>query len=133
MKYTAAEVNKMSYYEWMSTIASELNLAGFKADRRTLRPYTVSEDGLWYFFMGAINDPDAMNYLKRIGLVNNGRCPMCGREIKGTPSQFTDNLHPGLDFYICTSCRKEGQRRNGQGCLLGVICLPWFLLKNIFT
>jgi tetratricopeptide (TPR) repeat protein len=127
--YSAEEVNSMSYREWMETIAKELNAAGFKGDgyssveRRFMKnvaPYEVGN--VSDFFMGAINDANAMNYLKSIGLVNNGRCPMCGSPIKGTPSQFTDGMNPNLNFYICNSCRKEGQgisvnHNSNSGCL----------------
>lgn len=128
--YSAEEVNSMSYREWMETIAKELNAAGFKGkgyssvERGWIKieaPYEVGE--VKYFFMGSINDANAMNYLKSIGLVNNGRCPMCGSPIKGTPSQFTSGMNPNLNFYICNSCRKEGQRisvyHNRNSCCLG--------------
>ena len=109
MEYSKEQVASMPYLTWMETIAKELNEAGFKSDKKLSTPYSVSEDNVTYFFMGAINDPNAMKYLKRIGLVNNGRCPMCGEKIKGSPSNFVDNLHPGLDFHICSYCSIDGQ------------------------
>ena len=75
MKYSAEKVNNMSYSDWMETIAKELNAAGFKAEgyseehhrfMKNIAPYIVRD--VRYFFMGAINDAKAMDYLKFIGL-----------------------------------------------------------------
>lgn len=143
MKYSAEELNNMSYSEWMETIAKELNEAGFKGEgyskeygrfMRNIAPYEVGD--VRYFFMGSINDYKAMDYLKSIGLVNNGRCPMCGSPIKGTPSRFTDGTNPSLNFHICSSCRREGQRTsvnpaNNTGCLFALALIPWHLIKSI--
>lgn len=133
MKYSAEEIKAMSYSEWMETIAKELNAAGFKTRGIAYKVYDAST-----FFLGAINDAKAMDYLKSVGLVNNGRCPMCGGPIKGTPSRFTDGMNPNLNFHICSSCRREGQRMsinpaNNSGCMLTFVLLPWYVIKDIFT
>lgn len=143
MKYSTEEVNNMSYQEWMETIAKELNEAGFKGDGysettgqfiKNAAPYKVRN--ISTFFMGAINDSNAMDYLKSIGLVNNGHCPMCGAVIKGAPSRFTSGMNPNLNFHICSSCRREGQRisinPSNSGCMLAFILLPWHIIKDIF-
>ena len=141
MKYSAGEIINMSYLEWMETIAKELNEAGFKKEGhstiekrfvKNIKPYEVNDAR--YFFMGSIDDAKAMDYLKSIGLVNNGRCPMCGKPIKGTPSRFTDGLNPNLNFHICSSCRKNGQRMsNNSGCIIAFALIPWNFIKSIFT
>lgn len=144
MKYTKEKLATMSYVEWMKAIAEELNAAGFKTSgyskengrfMNNIAPYEVHNAN--YFFMGAINDPKAMDYLKSIGLVNNGRCPMCGGEIKGLPSTFTCGNNPNLNFQICSSCRKEGERislnpAQNSGCLLALALIPWHLVKSLF-
>lgn len=145
MKYSREEINNMSYRGWMETIANELNAAGFKGEgydavtgrfMKNVAPYEVHDVST--FFMGAINDAKAMDYLKSIGLVNNGRCPMCGAVIKGTPSRFTCGMNPNLNFHICSSCRREGQRisinpANNSGCMFAFILFPCYVIKNIFT
>lgn len=103
---------------------------------KNIAPYKVDDDR--YFFMGAINDAKAMDYLKSIGLVNNGRCPICGSPIKGVPSRFTSGMNPNLNFHICSSCRREGQRisinpSNNFGCILALVMFPWYIIKNVFT
>lgn len=145
MKYSTENINNISYHEWMETIANELNAAGFKREgynaaenkfMKNVAPYKVDDDR--YFFMGAINDAKAMDYLKSIGLVNNGRCPICGSPIKGVPSRFTSGMNPNLNFHICSSCRREGQRisinpSNNFGCILTLVMFPWYIIKNVFT
>lgn len=144
MKYSSEELNAMSYLEWMETIANELNEAGFRGPGYSevkkrfvnhISPYKVRD--VDYFFMGSINDSEAMDYLKSIGLVNNGRCPMCGDPIKGTPSRFTSGMNADLNFHICSSCRKGGQSMSvnhaGTGCIVALALMPWHLLKSIFS
>ena len=142
MKFSTREINSMSYQEWMETITKELNEAGFKGEGynaaagrfiKNVAPYKVNDVST--FFMGSINDASAMDYLKSIELVNNGRCPMCGAVIKGTPSRFSDGMNPNLNFQICLSCRKEGQRisinpANNSGCILAFVVLPWSIIKT---
>lgn len=141
MYYSAKEINSISYQEWMEIIAKELNAAGFKGESyniavgrfvKNMAEYKVHDANT--FFMGAINDANAMDYLKSIGLVNNGRCPMCGAVIKGVPSKFTDGMNPNLNFQICSSCRKKGQRMsinpsNNLGCVLAFILFPYYIIK----
>lgn len=147
MKYSAEEINNLSYLEWMEIIAKELNAAGFKGRgysetagcmMKDISPYNVDMDNVHYFFLGCINDAKAMDYLKSLGLVNNKRCPMCGAVIKGRPSKFTDGFNPDLNFHICSSCRRDGQgisinSAKSSGCLLALILIPWNLIKNLFT
>ena len=144
MKYLAEEINNMSYRKWMETIANELNAAGFRGEgynaaagrfMKNAVPYEVYD--IRTFFMGALNDANAMEYLKSIGLVNNGRCPMCGAIIKGSPSRFISGMNPDLNFQICSSCRREGQRisinpANNSGCMLSLVVFPWYIIKGRF-
>ena len=140
MKYTAEQVNSMPYLEWMQTIAKELNDAGFltKGMGGARVPYQVYEQDPRYFFLGSINDSDAMDYLKELGLVNNGRCPMCGAEIKGEPWRFTDGYNSSLNFHICKRCAKEGgamsvNPANHTGCLVAILLAPWATIKSLIS
>ena len=108
MKYTSLQIKEMSYGQWMETIVNELNSAGFKA-----REYN-SATGKWqdnfseykvgdpkYFFMAELRDVNALEYLKGIGLVNNGRCPMCGNSIEDNPGRFTSGfIHHFISRFV---------------------------------
>lgn len=79
MKYTSEQINKMSWQEWNETMAEELNRKGFKAKefnsdehRWTKTGKYVAGDDPKLFVLGAIEDSEAISYLKDIGLLNNG-------------------------------------------------------------
>lgn len=145
VRYTSEQVNAMSYREWMETIAKELNNAGYKGrgfNEKTGRleancvPYEVGD--LRFFFQGAINSAEHLNYLKSIGLINNGRCPLCGAQIKGTVFTFTDGFHPDQTYHICKSCYKEGASSsinpaNRTGCLVALLLLPVTAIRSFFS
>ena len=125
-------------------MAKELNDAGFKdfgydpnagQCRRNAVPYKVYSI---HTFFEAMRDFEAIDYLKSIGLLNDKRCPLCGGPIKGTPSRYTHGLEPRLTYYICSSCRREGQRysinpASHTSCILALALMPWYIVKHIAT
>lgn len=149
MKYTSFQVRAMSEKEWVEAMASELNAAGFKArglNPRTQRweddfePYHVgSEPKARIFVMGGISDPQAIEHLKTVGLLNNGRCPMCGGPISGTPARFTSGFDSSYHFQICQSCCSRGKRTSvnpansqGGGCLVALLLMPYRFIQSLF-
>lgn len=139
MKYSASEVNAMSWQEWCETMADELNKAGYK--RRGRDP----ETGQWVdniasyeagdprsFILGEVEGAEEIEYLKSLGLLNNGRCPMCGKPIYGHPGRFTNGFNPDMHFQICQDCVNQGRRTQqalglaprNSGCLVGLLLLP---------
>ena len=146
MKYTSTQVNGMSYSEWMNTIANELNQAGYRARgyneqigrwQDNYAPYEVGDEPE-HFFLGTIRDVDALEYLKSIGLVNNGRCPMCGAPIQTQPGRFTSGFNPNFHFQICQNCASKGAKSsmnpaNGSGCFVALLLMPWYMIKGIFA
>lgn len=139
MKYTKSDLKKYTYVEWMELIAKELNQANILNSAPRVKdgrmqwsdvPFEVNDPGT---FFENINSVKAINYLKEIGLINNGRCPWCGADIYGTPDRFTDSYFPSINYHICSRCaRTKGgllPDNRGCGCLLA---LPLFLLKTLF-
>ena len=87
MKYSSEQVRRMSWAEWNDTMAKELNEAGFRArgynpdlgrweDNREL--YTADPTEPKIFILGTVDGATEFEHLKSVGLLNNGRCPMCG-------------------------------------------------------
>ena len=117
MKYSTSQICQMTWQEWNETMAKELNYAGFKARGfneqigRWLDNYTKYEAGSDpdTFILGEVSGTREIDYLKRLGLLNNGRCPMCGRPIYGNPARFTSGFDPTMNFQICQSCCEKGQ------------------------
>ena len=138
----------MSEKEWVEAMAAELNAAGFKArglnpetnrweDNR--EPYRVgSEPKASTFVLGSIESSKAIEHLKNIGLLNNGRCPMCGKTIEGIPARFTSGYDSSFYFQICQSCCDCGRRTSlnpannqGCGCMIALLLLPYNLIKSL--
>jgi len=145
MKYTSEQVLSMSWQEWNETMAKELNEAGFLGpgfnhEKRRfdhhIAPYKADgpvED----FILGKVTACKEITHLKNISLLNNGRCPMCGGKITGTPRQFTSGFNPNTNFHICKSCCSGGRRAsinpaNKSGCMLALLLLPFNLIKAVF-
>lgn len=138
MKYSNSDLKKFTYIEWMEIVAKELNSAHIL--NSTLRyvdgkmkwcdvPFEVSEPET--FFIN-INSIKAINHLKDLGLINNGRCPWCGADIYGAPYRFADSVFPSINYHICSRCsRTKGgllPDNKGVGCLLA---LPILLVKSL--
>lgn len=140
-QYTSEQIEAMSWREWTETMAKELNEAGFKCKgvSNKLQPYTVweGEDSPKLFLLGSVEKVEEITYLKNIGLLNNGRCPMCGGMIKGTPGRFTSGYDPNYHFQVCINCVRKRNgihvNSNNQGCVVALLLMPFHLFKYICT
>ena len=116
MRYTSDEINRMSWTEWVETMAKELNSAGYRKmvrDNQTgewsrIGEYNALEPKM---FVMLIDDSSAISYLKSIGLLNNGRCPMCGDRTFNNPGRFTNHRDNNIHFQICQNCATTGIKR----------------------
>ncbi len=145
MKYTSEQINRMSWQEWNEIMARELNENGYKAKEYNSAEHRWTKTGMYkagndpkLFVLGKIEDSDAISFLKNVGLLNNGRCPMCGGPIHGNPGRFTSGYDYNYHFQICQNCVKtRGRTRNagtssGSGCMISLLLFPWYLLKSFF-
>jgi len=140
MKYSSQEINRLSWQEWNELMAKELNDAGFRreysyaGETHTSPIETDDEPSLFIHEFGE----KEINHLKSIGLLNNGRCPQCGRPINGNPGRFTSGFNHNLHFQICQNCVSRGRRTSvnpankSQGCMIALLLLPIQLLKSLF-
>lgn len=145
MRYSSLQVRRMTFQQWIETCVKELNSAGFKANgynsetgkwQDNFSPYDVGDPE--FFFLGELNDANALEYLKSIGLVNNGRCPLCGNSIEGNPGRFTSGHNPSFHFQICQNCANRGGKMsmnhaNNTGCIISLMLMPWHLIKGVIT
>ena len=138
MKYTSEEINRISWQEWNELMAKELNEAGFRREctyggEKYTSPYEADDEPM--LFIHGLGEEE-VNYLKSVGLLNNGRCPQCGRPINGNPGRFTSGFNHNLHFQICQTCVSRGKRtsvnpaNNSQGCMIALLLLPIQLLKS---
>ena len=92
----------------------ELNEAGFS---RVLKGVTIPfKANIEYpssFILGQVTSVQAIEHLKTIGLLNNGRCPMCGGSFHKNPGRYTSGFDHNLHFQICQNCvRSRGRIKN---------------------
>lgn len=134
MKYSREQVKAMTPEEYESVICKELNDAGFRKKFFSQKiEYKPSE----FTFGGSIVlDPEAVYYLKRVGLVDNGKCPMCS--VKEDDLLYKlQNQQNGVSYHVCKACYKryarQEQNKRGLGCCLGFIVIVsiivWGLIK----
>lgn len=132
MKYTSDQINNMTWQQWNETMAKELTAAGFKGRDfidgkwQDSGPVTAGDEPK-YFLSSAITNVDRLNYLKELGLIDNGRCPMCGGRIEGTPGRYTNRLDKNYTHQICQNCvsSRGGLRDISQssGCMITLVFL----------
>lgn len=146
MKYTVEQVRQMTWSQWNDAMAKELNEAGFRArgynselrrweNNRELYKADPSEPKI--FILGTVNGAPEYEHLKKVGLLNNGRCPMCGEPIYGNPGRFTSGYDYNAHFQICQNCVNKGRRTsvnpaNRRGCIIALLFLPYYLIKGLF-
>lgn len=136
MKYSREQVKAMSQTEYEALICKELNEAGFRSKFHDEEFEYEPSDSV---FGGAIVfDTQAVGYLKRIGLLDNGKCPMCSmREDELVYKLQSQNS--GAIYHVCKPCYKryarQEQEKRGRYCCLGIfiifILIVWGIIKII--
>ena len=135
-KYTREQVKAMTQKEYESAICNELNAAGFRNEYNG--EYLEYEPDESTFGGAIVFDLKAVNYLKQIGLLDNGKCPMCS--IREDELQYKlQNQNSGVVYHVCKSCYKEyaqqERAKRGCGCCIGIIIiialLIWGIIKLI--
>lgn len=135
-KYTREQVKAMTQDQYESVICKELNDAGFKQELHgELSEYYPDEST----FGGAIVfDLEAVNYLKSLGLLDNGKCPMCSVREDDLFYKL-QNQQSGAIYHVCKSCYKQyaqqERAKRGLGCCLGVlviiVLIIWVIIKIV--
>ncbi len=132
MKYSREQVKAMTQDEYESAICEELNAAGFRYDfhdkQHTYEPSDCVFGGSIVF------DRDAVNYLKLIGLIDNGKCPMCSVREDDIAYKLQNQQSEAV-YHVCKSCYKRYARqeraKRGLGCCLGIIVLICIFIWGI--
>ena len=131
-KYTREQVKAMSQVEYESAICKELNDAGFRQEfHGESSEYQPDEST---FGGGIVFDSKAVDYLKGIGLIDNGKCPMCS--VKEDELEYRlQNPHSGAIYHVCKSCYKQFARqereKRAKGCCLIVIIVIALIIWGI--
>lgn len=113
-EYTSSYLNNLSWQEWNNLMAKELNEAGFRrrdwnSPYSELVEYEAPDDYPKGFILGVVDGYEEIEFLKKRRLLNNGRCPMCGKAIS-VPGTFTSGFDSRMNFQICQSCARNHGR-----------------------
>ncbi|MBQ3944798.1 MAG: DUF805 domain-containing protein [Alphaproteobacteria bacterium] len=113
-EYTSSYLNSISWQEWNNLMAKELNEAGFRrrntfSSNCEMVEYEAPDDYPKGFILGAVDGYEEIEFLKKRRLLNNGRCPMCGKAIT-VPGTFTSGFDHRMSFQICQSCARNHGR-----------------------
>ena len=124
MKYTSEQLRQLTLKEWTEAMAEELNKAGFLARgfnqntgrfEKNQEPYKIYDEATpSSFILGAVDSAPEIEHLKSVGLLNNGRCPMCGKPFLEMPGRFTSGFDSNIHFQICQNCVKNKGRNNSE-------------------
>ncbi len=130
--YTREQVKAMTQQEYETAICNELNAIGFKDKfHGEYHEYQPDES----VFGGAIVfDVKAVNYLKQIGLLDNGKCPMCSVK-EDLLECILQNPQSGAVFHVCKSCYKryarQEQEKRSISCCMGIIVIFALIIWGI--
>lgn len=132
MRFTREQVKSLTPYEYESIICKELNEAGFRHDFHGEQLEYQPDEST---FGGAIVfDSNAVTHLKRIGLIDNGKCPMCSIREDNLKYRL-QNQHSGAIYHVCRSCYKQyarqEQEKRAKGCCLMVIILIALIIVGL--
>jgi len=126
-KFSYQEIKDIGYHSFIEMMVNKLNEVGIKP--RTYHEFLFDETDPVSSFMGGIcNSYSAIEYLKNIGLLNNGVCPMCGKRPIDNKNTFTSGYNHNISFYICKGCYNEGvgisvnPKSDKGGCYIATAC-----------
>ena len=131
-KYTREQVKAMTQHEYESAICKEVNNAGFRQEFQGVKSEYEPHGTV---FGGAIVfDSKAVDYLKDIGLIDNGKCPMCSKKEDELEYRL-QNQRSGATYHVCKSCYKryarQEQEKRAKGCCLVIIVIIALIIWGI--
>lgn len=137
MKYSREQVKSMTSDQYTKVLCNELNDAGFRVIYND--GSTAEFEPSWDVFeLCVAENARAVQYLRSIGLIDNGKCPLC--TIHEDDLRYRQrNLKSGEWYHICKSCYQQSVKKTRtikgcrSGCCLGIIVISivviWFLVK----
>lgn len=134
-KYNYSEIEKIGYRPFIRLMVKELNDNNIKP--RAYTEFLYDEDDPEASFMGGIvENYNAVEFLKEIGLLNNGICPMCGRRPIDGKYTFTSGSNRDIKFSICKGCYRIGNQNslnpdNKEGCFIATLCYGDYNSKEV--
>ena len=139
MKYSREDLNNLIYKDYILLIAEELNKNGFKDAQGKAYEVTTNVHGDFVSdfsrgFVLSIRDPKAIDFLKQIGMLNNGRCPLTGLMLSSaTKMTYTSEYSSSIQYDInkkWIECTKE---KKNWGCFISLAVLIIAIIVGIIN
>lgn len=134
MKYSFEMIINLSLKEYVELIVDELNKNGFRIKglqngKEVFYEYSVPDSPSYFIF--GITDYEAIEFLKRIGLLDNGKCPATGKPLGYDRVLWQNGKIGHIRFFISKEFYDQyyGRvRKTQKGC-----CLFFLLIIGIIA
>jgi len=125
MKYSKDYLNNLTYKDYILLMAEELNNNGFTDKGKKYEVSTdVNGNFVSDFFRGfvlSLEDKGAVDFLKEIGLLNNGRCPLTGLMYSQlSQTSYTSEHNPAINYDINRKWLEYTKEKKNWGCLFSI-------------
>lgn len=128
MKYTREYLEGLMYKDYILLMAEELNNNGFTDNGKKYEVVTdVNGNFVSDFFRGfvlSMKDKKAVDYLKEIDLLNNGRCPLTGLMISSaSKTTFTSEYNFSITYNINSTWLEFTKVKRNWGCFIAPVII----------
>lgn len=135
---TSEELNRLSWYEYNKLMADELNKEGIPCHLGVggNKTWIVYQDPT-FPLINSVTRQSQVDFLVSKGLINNGRCPNCGKPIYKNLYTYEHSMYH-YKYVICKDCYDEGKSfQSGMsgsrgGCIVALALMPYHLIRLMF-
>ena len=138
MKYSKDYLNNLTYKDYILLMAEELNNNGFTDKGKKYEVSTdVNGNFVSDFFRGfvlSLEDKGAVDFLKEIGLLNNGRCPLTGLMYSQlSQTSYTSEHNPAINYDINRKWLEYTKEKKNWGCLFSIPVIIFGIVVGIIN
>ena len=139
MKYSEDDLSQMTYKDYILLMAEELNSNEFTHNDGSKYEVGTNIDGDFVSgfsigFVLSLKDKKAIEFLKKIGLLNNGRCPLTGLMLfDETRTIYTSNDASDISYDIHTAWNEYTKRNRNWGCLISIPIIVIGIVIGVIT
>ena len=139
MKYSEDDLRQMTYKDYILLMAEELNNNGFTHNDGN--KYEVGTNVYGDFvsdfsigFVLSLTDKRAIEFLKEIGLLNNGRCPLTGLMLSDrTKTIYTSSEAPNISYDINAAWNEHTKIKRNWGCLISIPIIVVGIIMGVIS
>ena len=140
MKYSKEDINNLMYKDYILLMAEELNNNGFTDTNGNRYEVSTNVDGDFVSdfsigFVLSMKEKKAIDFLKEIGLLNNGRCPLTGLMLSpSTKTTYTSEYDSNITYDISSMWLEYTKGKRNWGCFIStpiiIVGIVWGIIKG---